>query len=33
MHRFGEVDIQLVRDEVVIGLGRLKRFGADEGGF
>ena len=29
MNRFGEVDIELLRDEVTIGLGRLKKFNAD----
>ena len=29
MHRFGEIDIELIRDDVTIGLGRLKRYNAD----
>ena len=29
MNRFGEIDIELIRDEVTIGLGRLKKFNAD----
>lgn len=29
MNRFGEIDIELIRDEVTIGVGRLKKFNAD----